>query len=220
MTMKTKIHKIITASAAALLCLCVSAQATLTVTYGFERITANNSANAQVQLFVDVSEQGDSHILFHFRNTGPMPSSITDIYFDSGETGIFLTPIAAITSSDGVNFELGAAPPNLPGGNSVGFNTTPGLSADSQSPPGPNGVNPSDEWVALVLNLAEEMTFSDTITALNNGTLRIGLHVQGIIPDGSSDSFVNGTQVPAPATVLLMGLGTLFTFGLPRRRIR
>jgi hypothetical protein len=38
-------------------------------------------------------------------------------------------------------------------------------------------------------------SFADVIRQLNDGTLRIGLHVQGIDEDDANDSFVN---VPAP----------------------
>jgi hypothetical protein len=210
--MKTQTTKVAAVLTAAITCLSIPAQASLT--YGFDRITANNSANVESQLWVDVSDSGSSQVLFHFRNTGPIPSSITDIYFDSGAAGSLLASIAGITNSSGVNFAIGATPADLPGGTLAGFAVTPGLSADSQNPPVANGINPPAEWVDLLLHLALGKTFADAVTALDNGTLRIGLHVQAIIPDGFSDGFVN---IPEPATVLLLGLGALATAGLSVR---
>lgn len=214
--MKIQISKIIGTLAVTVLCLSASLQATQT--YGFDRITNNSSENPGGQLFVDVSDAGSNQVLFHFTNIGLIPSSITDIYFDNGAPGSTLLSIAGMTSSGGVDFGIGATPANLPSGNTVGFNTTMSLSADSNPPAAPNGVNPSNEWIDLTLNLLPGKTFNDTITALGDRTLRIGLHVQAIGTEGKSDGFVNALPIPVPSTILLTSLGTAMVGWLRRRR--
>jgi len=172
--------------------------------YGFRSITNNNAANAatgEVQLSVDVTATGINQVSFEFMNAGPLPSSITDVYFDNGA----LLNMASIINGPGVDFEQYASPGNLPGGNGIDFETTAGLSADSRPPTQPNGVNPG-EWVKIIFDLQDGMNFGHVTSQLGTGELRIGIHVQGFA-DGGSESFVN--VVPAPAAVLfgMLGLG-------------
>lgn len=193
------------------------------VSYGFGNITANKLADAAIgeaQLSVNVEASG-SQVLFTFLNSGPAASSITDVYFDDGA----LLGIASIINGPGVNFSQGAAPPNLPGGNAVNFNTTSGFLADSNPPAQPNGVNPG-ESLGILFNLEAGKTFDDVIAALalagaNPGVdvvggLRIGIHVQGFT-GGGSESFVN--RVPDGGTTAgLMGLSMLLIGLFGRRR--
>lgn len=190
------------------------------VTYGFGCISANVAAACnvgQAQLLVDVTDDGSGFIgltlapnqaLFVFRNVGPANSSITDIYFDDGT----LLGVASLRNTAGlVEFSLGASPPNLPGGNNVGFNATAGFSVDSDPPTQPMGVNPG-ERLGVVFNLINGTTYNDLLTAINGGSaLKIGLHAQGF-EGGQSASFVNApTPVPLPASagLLLIGLAAL-----------
>ncbi|MFH1371671.1 MAG: PEP-CTERM sorting domain-containing protein, partial [Planctomycetota bacterium] len=46
-------------------------------------------------------------------------------------------------------------------------------------------------------------TLEDVIDELNNGTLRVGIHIIGL-PDGSSESAI---LVPEPATLFLLATG-------------
>jgi hypothetical protein len=181
--------------------------------YGFENITHTNPVNAAIgeaQLTVEVTSGGSGKVLFTFENSGPSACSITDIYFDSYDGGA-LASIASIDNSDpGVSFSAGAAPPDLPGGNNAvpPFVATANLSSDSDSPVSDNGVGPG-EFLGILFNLGTGATFGDVINELNNGSLRIGLHVQSF-PDGGSEAFINdGTVVPAPSAALLgmIGLG-------------
>lgn len=145
---------------------------------------------------------------FLFRNEGPATSSICDIYFDNGPLGdgavYWITSID--NSSPGVSFDAWAAPRNLPGGKAVSFDTTWGLSLDSNSPTQPNGINPG-EYLGVSLWAS---SYEDVLDQLKNGTLRIGVHAQGF-DGGYSESYVNGSIaiIPVPASLLLgcVGIG-------------
>jgi hypothetical protein len=204
--------------------------------FTFKAITNNNPADTvigEAQLSVEVeaagtAPSGNNQVIFTFLNSGPLASSITDIYFDDGE----LLAMGAVTDSGGgVSFSPGASPGNLPGGNPIGFNSTVGrfFSLDSNSPTQPMGVNPG-EWVSITFELQEGRTYDHVLAAmdlsLNNpgvdmvGGLRIGIHVQGFA-SGGSESFVNGGSppaVPAPPTVIMVGIGMLGLGGWTRLR--
>jgi hypothetical protein len=181
--------------------------------YSFERITNNSSATigiGEAQLAVEVIDSGIGEVTFFFTNSGPEASSITDIYFDNGllESSILQSILSIDNSSAGVDFSQGANPGNLPAHNNVSpsFDTTSGLSADSNAPRQPKGVNPG-EYVGLTLSLAETSAYGDVLDDLATGALRIGLHVQGFA-DGASESYINnGPQVPAPGSILLASMG-------------
>lgn len=196
------------------------------MTYGFHCISSGVAAacaSGQSQLWLDVTDQsGGSTLtgqaLFIFRNAGPAPSSITDVYFDDGT----LLGIASVQNSAGVSFSQGAAPPNLPGGNAMtpAFRTTAGFSADSNAPTQPNGANPG-ERVGVLFNLLPGATYFDVIAALNGNVvhadgapaLRVGLHAQGFA-DGASAAFVNDTRSLAASTVPLPAAAWLLLGGL------
>jgi hypothetical protein len=202
----------------------MTAQGTL---LGFHNISANDVADAAIgeaQLFVDVTDPGGGQVLFTFGNTGPEASSIADVYFDDGT----LLGIASIDNSDpGVSFSQLASPGELPSAMSATppFVTTAGFSADSDPPTQPNGVNPG-ESLGIVFDLMGGGTFADIESELTDGTLRIGIHVQGFA-SGGSESFVNnppggpgpgGDPIPEPSTVLLLGMGLFGLAGITIRR--
>jgi len=192
-------------------------------TYTFTAITNNggNTAAAEAQLRVDVTDAGMGQVLFTFYHDGMVAMSITDIYFDDDGN---LASIFSIDDSDpGVSFAVGATPGDLPGGNSVGFMATLGLTADSDPPTQPNGVNPG-ESVGILINLAGGKSFADVIAALGygfeSGGLVIGIHVQGF-DGGFSEAFITGggdePMVPVPSGVAL-GLAGLAPVMTRRRR--
>jgi hypothetical protein len=174
------------------------------LTLGFDCITNNlagDCAIGEAQLEVEVTAgPGANQVSFKFTNSGPSASSITDVYFDDGT----LLGIASIVNGTGVSFAQDASPPNLPGGNSISppFQVTAGFLADSNPPAQPNGVNPG-EMLTIIFDLQGGGVFQDILDELGDGTLRIGIHVQGY-SSGGSESFVN---VPEPALGLLLALG-------------
>ncbi len=190
------------------------------ITYGFYNITNNNPSDAAIgeaQLFVDVSGAG-SQATFHFYNTGPVASIISEIYFDDGS----LLSIASIINAPApavVLFQQDANPPDLPGGNSITpqFNVTAGFLAEAVNPEPQYGVGPG-EWVEIIFQLQNGKTLNDVLDDLNDGSLRIGIHVKSFA-SGGSESFVN-TPIPEPATMLLLGSGLLGLAGFARRRFK
>jgi hypothetical protein len=211
------LKKILLFTAIAALAMAGSARAD-GITLGFVRLTNNGNANVASQLTVQVAAVGTNQVSFTFFNAVGIASSITDIYFDDGT----LLGLSGVTSSAGVNFNTPAVPGNLPGGNTAAppFETTAGWSADSDSPVAPNGVNAAGEWVTITFNLINGKNINDTIAALGNGDLRIGLHVQAIGATNGSDSYINtpGTSVPdGGMTISLLGLA-LAGLGLVSRR--
>ncbi len=192
------------------------------VLYGFQNITGNNSTNAAIgesQLFVDVTASG-SAALFTFSNTGPLASSITDVYFDDGALLRIASLINNTSGGVQVKFSTGASPRDLPGGNSIDpkFDTTEPnkwFAADSDSGnPGVmvNGVNPG-ETLGVVFSLDSGKGLSDVLADLADGGLRIGIHVQGFA-NGGSESFVNNNPVPEPAAAIVWSLLGLSSVGL------
>ena len=67
----------------------------------------------------------------------------------------------------------------------------------------------------LPLQVAFLGNYNNVVTALNDGTLKIGLHVQAL-PNGQSDSYIssNTQDTPEPLTMLAagaaVGFGTMF----------
>ena len=201
-------------AAAALLGLSTPANAEI---YGFSCITGNSAYNCAVlqdQVQVQVTPDPTDPVLVNFRftNSGPLASSITDVYF-SDLVPLLGLPLS-ITWSPGVRFSPGCSPRNLPGGNSYGFSSS--YCADSDPRTQPNGVNPG-EWLNLAYTLQGAATFGDVISSIEDGAYRIGIHVQGF-GDGGSESGIN--RVSEPVTLMLFGTGLLLVPVLRRFRVR
>jgi len=172
---------------------------------GFTCLTGSIAGDCTIgesQLSVEIIDQGGGTVRFHFRNAGPEASAISEIYFDDGS----LLGIASVLDGPGVDFEQGASPPDLPGGNLAvpPFQVTAGFLAQSVPSPSMNGVGPV-EWVMIDFALQGGQGIADVLSELQSGALRIGLHVIAF-DSGGSESFIN-VPVPEPTSALLVALG-------------
>lgn len=191
---------------------CTMATPSFAATFGFKNITGNNALDAAIgeaQLFVDVNNGGPT-VTFTFRNDGPNASVISEIYFDDGS----LLGISSITDNPPtVDFVTDANPPDLPGGNLINppFVVTAGFLAEAVPAPSMTGVGPG-ESVDITFDLMGGATLQDVINQLNDGSLRIGIHVIAF-DSGGSESFVT----PEPTSLALLALSGAFLIHRRRR---
>jgi hypothetical protein len=166
--------------------------------------------------------QDGSKAVFKIFNSSTIACSVCDIYFDGED----LPKISSLDWSNqkGVKFSLGANPGNLPGGNTLNpkfVTNTPSsvYSLDSDSPVSKNGINPG-EWLKVKFDL-KNIPLTQLINALDNGNLRVGIHIQAF-SDGSSlpavnESNMNPPDVPEPATLGLLGFGLASWFSFRKK---
>jgi hypothetical protein len=190
----------------------------------FTRVEPHNAALNPASQFTCTASDVAGHpdeVNFHFTNSAAIYCSIMEVYFDDG-------PMLGIASlgQQGCSFAGGSAnPSNLPGGSNLTppFVATQSFSADAGSGGPTQGIDTSTDFLDMTFTLINGNTFASIVDALNDGALRIGLHVISI-GNGASDSFVNGgpgPTVPLPPAALtgLLGMGGVAGFGLLRRRI-
>jgi hypothetical protein len=212
------------------------------LTLNFGCITNNNADDCNIgeaQLRVDVIGNPDSsdfgaggvaspdadQVLFRFYQVLPLggwlPMSISEVYFDDGA----LLGINQLYETSGVNFDQASVnPTDLPGGNTIvpPFAVTEGFWADRVSAAA-NGVNAVGESLGILFDLVNGQDYDGVLAALDDGSLRIGLHV-GSFTSGGSESFVNDppvppSEIPEPASYVLVGGGLLVLFSRLRRRV-
>ncbi len=195
---------------------------------GFTCISADGPGDVEcaigeAQFSASISEADPGQVLITFSNSGPQPSIIADVYVDD-DASVF-TSIASVQNGAGVQFSIDASPADLPGGNGVSpaFAATLGLTADADAPTGTdgNGADPGESF-ALLMNLAAGVDFADVQAAFEAGSVRLGIHGQGLGTSGDSESFVSGGNgnglVPEPTAALLFGLGVVVVARRAQRR--
>jgi hypothetical protein len=208
-------------------------QSASAVSVQFAAIADGGAAQGAGQVNLNVTDLGTGAAQFSWTVSAGAQTgmNIAEIYFDDAPAGlgsgngILTTPIT-ITTETGVNFTAGSAnPAELPGGNTLSpaFVTTSGLLADIAQGAGgsANGLTIGDVLV-FKISYAAGKSFANLLTALNDGSLRVGFHARSLTADAgiTSEGFysVGTTAVPIPATgfLLLGGLGGLAA--LRRRR--
>lgn len=182
-----------------------------TVVYPLQVYTSNGGYHdsPDIDLYVEVVDR-ESCVYFTFHNESLIDSSIARIYFFGGS---FLS-FAEMIEGPGTTFNQSATPSKLPGYNLLepSMVTTYEVSFDSDSPMPHNGINPG-EWFTTAFDLINGGTFQNVTDELNSSALWLGVHVIAL-PDGSSESAI---IVPGPATLFLLGLGSLALLRIRKR---
>ncbi len=196
------------------------------VVVGFEAITLNDPQDAaagQAQLSMDVAMSPEGLAAFTFYNIGSYPSTLAQVYFERGP----LADLVSIATPDGVEFQEGGSPKDLPGGSEAGPPFVTAYRATADSPVPRNGVNngplPAGEWVSVLFAMDPGTSYQDLLQQIRSGQLRVGVHVQDFA-SGGSESFISDggsiPPVPEPATASLSVAGLLAAGVIRLRRQR
>ena len=196
------------------------------VTYNFECITNNSAYNAacgENQLSIDITDIGQSKLVFTFLNSGKGDSGVIENIFFEDTSGLLSFSNFKAFESD-VKFKFTKKNMNLPGGNEpeVDFTESYGFYA---APPAPKHGVELGESLGIVFNY--NIGFEEILSSIENGKLRIGLHVISF-SDGGSESFINKLPtvvpvpdvpaVPVPGAVILGCIGVILVGWVKRRK--
>lgn len=176
----------------------VSAHAELFI---FGQITGGTSDLCSDAFLMDVTQQ-DGQALFTFTNNCDNGGVLGRIFIREND---LITFNSIYDESEGVSFsDPDYKNAMLPGGHDLGFTSqnTYAIEADPARPK--NGLHYQD-YVSVLFDMNDGVLFPDVINSISGGTLGVGLHVQSL-PGGASASF---TAIPEPATLALIGIGTL-----------
>lgn len=212
-------------------------------THGFDCITNNSAGDCAIgeaQLFMDViwnpndtgfgpATIGPNEIFFVFRNTGPAAAVVEQVFFEGigGVLNLGIYNGTGVLFSQDQKCKQGTCTPNpgnLPGGNNYSFVAADSYGAGSPAPT--NGIG-AGEQLGILFSIAPD-TYADVLTALGDGSVRVGMHVIAY-QSGGSESFLNGPPlddpgppppaVPEPGSFAALALG-MFGIGYAIRRRR
>jgi hypothetical protein len=159
----------------------------------------------------NVVDGGSDNVLFQIANNNKSVAGIFigSVYFDTGNNAGLLSAFGINTGNTGsVDFQNNgtanmAQSANLTSPWSTDFAATKQGAAS-------NGVQTGE-----ILGVSFSGNYNNVVSALTAGTLRLGLHVQGI--NGGSDTFVSSTSssqntqdTPEPLTMLAAGAAVGF----------
>lgn len=148
--------------------------------------------------------------------SGTQPT-ITNIYFEDSLDLLSAPSIitwTAVAPDNAVSYSVAAGGGNLPAGQNVGFDSD--YLFQSNPPPSKNGLDTGESLTVAFQSLAG---YAGVLGAINDGDLRIGIHVQEIGAQGASASFVNMQAVPEPGGALLLGVVGVILLVRRRRQL-
>lgn len=189
-----------------------SASGVAAATVGFQNIAGGDTVGDSLagNFSLDISAFSATQVLIQVISAVNAGQSyfIGGVFIDDDPASVLsgeATAFSQANSSSAVRFAFSSTNGDLPQGNLVGFSQTAKyLRVNGQG--NVWAVQPG-EFLGLIFT----GTASSVVAALNAGTLRFGLHVQGI--NGGSDSYVSQTLPPPPPVPLPAG-GWLLLAGL------
>lgn len=182
-------------------------------TFGFNNITGGDTVGDAFapDFSFDVTDNGGGTVLFKFLNNASSEQALKQVAFsiDSTVSGLLSNITSNVGNFGTVAFDNKAQ--NLSQSNNIsGWDgTTFGASTIGGKNGNANAVQSGES-----LGITFTGNYNAVLTAINAGTLKVGIHV-GSLPGGASDSYVNSVptsppskSVPEPST--LFGVGLVF----------
>jgi len=157
-----------------------------------------------VEITATISDAPNNGVEIMLRNDSDISAVVTSFAFDTGDI-IIMQPI---TSADWAVSNAIA----IPGASNIDFDTTFGFKA--LPPPTSSGINEGEELMIVLM----DADLNELVQAMNSGTFRIAMHVQGIGDDAISSSYVTKVT-PEPSVAMMLGLAGVCMI-LLRRRIQ